>query len=538
MKKYFSLLLLTLAGFSFMACEDVPAPYGINLEAAANGSLAAGQVFNEPLSLGLGNFQVKTPSGLYAWAYEGHGCIQITSYDSGSNNEADSYLVSPAATLEDKDYHFSFEYILRYAQETTMKKNHTVVISDNYDGDPATATWTVLDFDIVQGSDWDNWYKADINIPEAYRGKKVTIAFHYIGETSKAATWEVRKAILAEGKAAASADDVVGDVTFFSESFSKGLGDFTQNVVLPAGSSSLWTFDSGYSCAKVTGFINQTSTATEAWLISPVIDLRKATGAYLSFEHACNKFTAAMSSQATIWAKTTSATEWTQLTPENYPTSWTFVKSGNINLEAFIGKKMQFAFKYVSSTSSAGTWEVKKAQVTGFGEAGTNGLGWEDFTNGGFDQWDAAGVKPEGWQEDNAIGDADIARSEDAHTAPYACLVKGTTAISRSLAYEAMAFPAGTYTVSFYAKAANATESATLRVGCNVKGEDGDRMERDAESKLVNHVVGATWEQISYTFTLEASADVTAYSVALIFRNMKSAGKDFLIDDVTISKAE
>ena len=92
--------------------------------------------------------------------------------------------------------------------------------------------------------------------------------------------------------------------------------------------------------------------------------------------------------------------------------------------------------------------------------------------------------------------------------------------------------------MSFYAKAANAGESAILRVGCNVKGEDKERLERDAEDKLVNHTVGAAWEQISYTFTLDASADVTTYSVALIIRNMKSAGKDFLIDDVTISKAE
>ena len=33
-EKYFSFLLLLLSGFAFVACEDVPEPYGINLEAA------------------------------------------------------------------------------------------------------------------------------------------------------------------------------------------------------------------------------------------------------------------------------------------------------------------------------------------------------------------------------------------------------------------------------------------------------------------------------------------------------------------------
>ena len=537
MKKYFSFLLLLLSGFAFVACEDVPEPYGINLEAAKSGSLVEGQLINEAFTSGLGSFQVKSLLGLYAWAYEGHGCVQVTSYENSTNNDADSYLISPAVTLEDKAYHLSFEYILRYAQESSMAKNHTVLISDNFDKDPSEANWTLLEFDIQQGSDWDNWFKADINIPDAYRGKKVNIAFRYIGDTTKAATWEVRKCVLAEGTAAANPDDVVGDVTFFSESFASGAGECTtQDVVVPSGTTGIWKYDSSYKCMKATGFISQAALVTEAWLYTSLIDLRKSTGAYLSFEHACNKFTNPMSEQATVWAKATSDAEWTKLTVENYPSSWTFIKSGNINLEAFVGKKIQIAFKYTSTTASAGTWEVKNVKVTGFGETGSNGFGWEDFTNGDFESWTTA-IKPAGWQDDTSVGDADLQRSEDAHAGTYSCRIVGSTAISRSLAYQPMQLSAGTYTVSCYAKAATA-DAASLRLGCKVTGEEKDRIERNAAEKAVSHTLGAQWEQFSFTFTLDPAGDGSDYSVVLFFRNMKSEGKDLLIDDVTITKAQ
>lgn len=55
------------------------------------------------------------------------------------------------------------------------------------------------------------------------------------------------------------------------------------------------------------------------------------------------------------------------LTVPVWPTagSWTFANSGNVDLKAYDGKKVQIAFKYASSTDGADTWEVKNLKVTG-----------------------------------------------------------------------------------------------------------------------------------------------------------------------------
>ena len=42
---------------------------------------------------------------------------------------------------------------------------------------------------------------------------------------------------------------------------------------------------------------------------------------------------------------------------------YTFVTSGKIDLSAYVGGMMQFAFRYTSSTDAAGTWEIKNVVV-------------------------------------------------------------------------------------------------------------------------------------------------------------------------------
>ena len=42
---------------------------------------------------------------------------------------------------------------------------------------------------------------------------------------------------------------------------------------------------------------------------------------------------------------------------------WNFVNSGEINLSSYVGKKIQFGFKYISTTTDAPTWEVKNILI-------------------------------------------------------------------------------------------------------------------------------------------------------------------------------
>ena len=141
-----------------------------------------------------------------------------------------------------------------------------------------------------------------------------------------------------------------------------GQGDFTINNVAVGSLSSIWSWDShGYM--KGSGY--QAGEATESWLISPAISLSGATAPELTFTHAINFAKGTAAETLTLWVKESTATDWTQVTIPNYPTSdsWTFVESGAIDLTAYVGKTINVAYKYTSTADIAATWEVKNFKV-------------------------------------------------------------------------------------------------------------------------------------------------------------------------------
>ena len=152
--------------------------------------------------------------------------------------------------------------------------------------------------------------------------------------------------------------------TIFFESFKKGIGDFTINDVnCPENLAAVWEHSSQYSCMKATAFVNSTYFETESWLVSPEIDLTGYTDCYFTFEHAGLYF-GDISSEATVWI-TKDEVEWQQLSiqEDGYPDSWTFVEAGNWDLSAYSGSKVKIGFKYTSSSTKAGTWEVRNVAV-------------------------------------------------------------------------------------------------------------------------------------------------------------------------------
>lgn len=154
----------------------------------------------------------------------------------------------------------------------------------------------------------------------------------------------------------------------FEEKFTANEGDFTiKNVTLPEGSSYVWKWEQYQTnppYMKASAYVGGSNKASESWLISPAINLSDATKATLVFKHA-HKFGVDKTKELTLWATEAGKEAWEQLTIPNYSSgeSWTMVSSGNIDLAKYAGKDMQFAFKYVSSTEAAPTWEVNDVQV-------------------------------------------------------------------------------------------------------------------------------------------------------------------------------
>lgn len=165
--------------------------------------------------------------------------------------------------------------------------------------------------------------------------------------------------------------------TILEETFASSQGSFTiEDKNLPDGSDHVWKFETynnqGYM--KASAFIGGAK-ASESWLVSPAVDLGQATIATLTFDHT-HKFAGTPSNELTLWVTETSAENWKQLTIDKYGTNndYTFV-TPTIDLSAYAGKSIKFAFKYISTTSAAGTWEVKNVKVTATigGSTGSDG---------------------------------------------------------------------------------------------------------------------------------------------------------------------
>ncbi len=147
----------------------------------------------------------------------------------------------------------------------------------------------------------------------------------------------------------------------YSESFATDMGKFSINdVSLPSQLTYVWKWASAAYGMKASAYVNKTNYASESWLISPVIDMSKAVKPELSFENVAQF---GSNSNHTLWAREKDG-EWAQLTISNYGSgkNWNFVKN-TIDVSAYAGKTLQFAFKYVSTTSGAGTWEIKNIKL-------------------------------------------------------------------------------------------------------------------------------------------------------------------------------
>lgn len=140
------------------------------------------------------------------------------------------------------------------------------------------------------------------------------------------------------------------------------------NVLLPESVKEIWTWKSYSNKYYLNGSaFGSTLAASEAYAISPVIDLTGKTSANVAFDHAA-KFQTTIKELCGLVVREAGSSDWSTLKIETWPpldNKWTWVNSGAIDLSAFAGKKIEIAFKYGSSTAGADTWEIKNVKVTG-----------------------------------------------------------------------------------------------------------------------------------------------------------------------------
>lgn len=157
--------------------------------------------------------------------------------------------------------------------------------------------------------------------------------------------------------------------TLFESTFAEDAGDFTtDNVTLPEGLTYVWNHDS-YGYMKASAYKGG-CLAADAWLISPKFNLSAVTKLNLSFDHCVNKFASAeVAKEQVSVAVRVDGGAWQTVTVPTWSENngWAMVNSGDIDLNAYLGKTIEIGFHYTSTTESAGTWEVKNFKLTGEG---------------------------------------------------------------------------------------------------------------------------------------------------------------------------
>lgn len=206
-----------------------------------------------------------------------------------------------------------------------------------------------------------------------------------------------------------------GETVVLDESFATGMGQFTtENITLPEGGSYVWK-EGKYqetTYIKAGAFINDAAREADSRLVSPTLDLTTATTATLTFDHAYNHYKKADNheSELTLEVKEENG-DWTPIVIPNFNdgSTWTYV-SNTIDLSAYAGKKMQFAFHYKSTTTNALGWQITKVKVVANGEGGGTvdpepepEPGINLLTNPGFEDW--TNKLPTAWDNDYNTGE-------------------------------------------------------------------------------------------------------------------------------------
>ncbi len=234
------------------------------------------------------------------------------------------------------------------------------------EGEVVTITVSQTGFDGDDGT--EIWYTTDGSDPTTSSTKRVLddSSINTISVTMGTADVEV-KAVAVSVMGQPSAETSV-TITYQSsstsdaeplpyEDLSSSLGKFT------ADDSDVWTWSSSYNCA-----VGKKQGGAIGWLISPLIDLTTANDPTLTFTEMGNYFKngITITDNATVWVREGESGSWTQLSFDTRcsGTAFSSVASPTTSLASYKGKKVQIGFKYESTSSAYGTWEVKDFKVT------------------------------------------------------------------------------------------------------------------------------------------------------------------------------
>lgn len=323
---------LTVSGYPV-----VPLPYIENFDANI------GQFNRESVKLA-GKY-----SGVWAYSRNDH-VMRAAPYASDGKKDVvmEQWLISPVinAATDGSTLFLSFDHAIN-KDFGDIDNEATLWVRE------AGGEWNqlVISYPVVEAG----FKRQAVNL-SAYIGKKIQIGFKYMGSAAAGGIWDIKNVQVSGNPSA--------DLPYV-ESFAAGNGLFVvDNVTLGDGLSDVWTYEENLSCMKATSNVDGVGKVAESWLISPIINAETDSELLiLSFAQGININFADVEAEATLWVREENG-EWGQL-PIEYPQAGDGFMKQMVDLSAYIGKRMQIAFRYIGSEESAGTWGIKDVLVMG-----------------------------------------------------------------------------------------------------------------------------------------------------------------------------
>lgn len=333
-----------------------------------------------------------------------------------------------------------------------------------------------------------------------------------------------------------------GETVILDESFATGQGAFTiEDKKLPEGGTYVWKHDTykDDNYMKASAFI-ESAKESESWLVSPAIDLSQATTATLTFDHTHKFIGTPVENFISLWVTETSAENWQQLSIDKYGTNndYTFVTS-SVDLSAYAGKTIKFAFKYVSTTDAAGTWEIKNVKVVANGEGGGTidpepepEPGINLLTNPGFEDW--TNTLPTAW-DNKTYNTGEIVKETSIKHGGNNALRQTSTSGTNKIQQEVAITAGKKYKISYWFL--DNDTKASSRYWFAMVGSDGKTI-NDINKQIQQNdysTDNAEWQQVTIEFTAPAGTVKMRYEVRT-YRNMDSneSGGYIYYDDMEL----
>lgn len=287
----------------------------------------------------------------------------------------DQWLITPPVDIEKCDEKvLTFRnQVNGYGSTTTTFKVYVL------DGpDPATANKTELNakWAVAPESGYSDWADSGNLDLSSYKGL-IYIGWNYVAsEDANYATWCITDVKLNAG-AAPIVPPVVDDVIYsgLSEDATALVGWTIETIEeCPEAKDGIYTWKTYQGKSYLNGSTNlgRTSYNGEAIAYSEVIDLTGYSNLTVNFDH-CAKFQTTLKDLCWFGVRVAGETEWTKLTIPTWPEAgnWTWANSGDIDLNAYAGKKIQLCFHYEGSAQlGADTWEVRNVKINGDSDSG------------------------------------------------------------------------------------------------------------------------------------------------------------------------